>query len=361
MELQQLQSAVSKRVLKSLHTNAVKTAAVIHLVYVNDQQPGISRVKKGKTFGYLFNGREIKDEKILQRIKKLVIPPAWENVWICKDENGHLQATGTDAKGRKQYRYHSLWTAFRNHTKFYHLLEFGKRLPHIREQIEKHLAQANLNLHKVLAAVVKLMEATTIRIGNSSYEKLYGSFGLTTLKDRHVAINGTKVQFSFRGKKGVYHEIELKSRRLARIIQQCKDIPGKELFQYYDDAGNRQAIDSGMVNDYIKTISGGDFTAKDFRTWTGSVHALLKLQEIGCCDTAAETKKRIAEVLDYVAKQLGNTRAVCKKYYVHPLILELYENKTISKYWQQSDSESNHAAYRLKPIEKLLMKILETN
>jgi DNA topoisomerase-1 len=219
-----------------------------------------------------------------------------------------------------------------------------------------------LPVDKVLAAVVSLMERTNIRVGNNFYEKLYGSFGLTTLKDKHVSIEGSKLKFSFKGKKGVMHDVSLKNKKLSNIVKKCRDIPGKELFQYYDENGERRPIDSGMVNDYIRNISESDFTTKDFRTWAGTIHAFLALKEIGCCDTEAETKRRIVQALDTVSRQLGNTRAVCKKYYVHPLILTLYESRKIEKYISELDDilvDDNRAA--LTPEEKILMKILESN
>jgi len=295
------------------------------------------------------------DKNEIQRIKKLVIPPAWQNVWICCLPNGHLQATGLDAKKRKQYRYHSLWSEFRNQTKFFHLLEFGKRLPVIRRQLEKDLAKPRLPLEKILAALVIIMQQTNIRIGNNGYEKLYGSFGLTTLKDKHVAINGSTVKFSFKGKKGVYHEIDLKGRRLARIVKQCRDIPGKELFQYYDENGERRSIDSGMVNEYIKNIGGGDFTTRDFRTWTGTIHAIGVLREFGPCETETEAKKKVVDALDIVAKKSGNTRSVCKKYYIHPAIPDMYCKKQSEKFFR----EPVVTGEKLSTEECILMKILQ--
>ncbi|HPZ26184.1 MAG TPA: DNA topoisomerase IB, partial [Kaistella sp.] len=269
----------------------VKSAKAVSLIYTTDQeQDGIYRRKSGKKFVY-FNGDEkIRDKEEIERINKLAIPPAWENVWICALKNGHLQATGIDAKQRKQYRYHPLWNALRNHTKFYRMLQFGYALPKMRLQLEKDLAIKSLEKRKVLAVVVSLMERTNIRIGNNIYEKLYGSFGLTTLKDKHVDIKGQKLKFSFKGKKGVYHDIELKNAKLARAVQNCKDIPGKELFQYYDENGQRHAIESGMANEYIKEISGDDFTAKDFRTWSGTVNALIAFKEIGEAESDKEYK-----------------------------------------------------------------------
>lgn len=353
---------LSKRKLRSIVKDEEKTAKAANLIYVTDKEPGIERRKKGDTFEYYYQGELIKDDEELLRIKHLVIPPAWEKVWICKKENGHLQATGYDTRNRKQYRYHPHWNLLRNHTKFYRLHDFGKTLPDIRLHLEKDLSVPELNERKVLAAVVSLMERTNIRIGNSFYEKAYGSFGLTTLKDHHVKFNGNSVTFAFKGKKGVSHKIQLKSKRLASVIKKCRDVPGKELFQFYDEEGNRHSIDSGSVNNYIREISGKDFTAKDFRTWAGTVQAFLALRSIGCCDTKTETKRRIVEALDIVSKHLGNTRTVCKKYYVHPLILSLYESSKLEKYIEELDKiEADDGKTGLSAEEKVVMKILEAN
>jgi DNA topoisomerase-1 len=352
---------ITKSKIKSIGSDPKKTAKAINLVYVSDTDPGIIRIKNEEKFQYFFKDKKIEDDEELLRIKHLVIPPAWTNVWICPKENGHLQATGLDVKGRKQYKYHADWNKFRNQTKFYRLHDFGKVLPSIRLQLEKDLSLPTLNQEKVLAAVVSLMERTNIRVGNNFYEKLYGSYGLTTLKDKHVKIEGTKLKFSFKGKKGIIHDISIKNNKLSKIVKQCRDIPGKELFQYFDENGERHSIDSGMVNEYIKTISGGsDFTAKDFRTWAGTVQALLALKSIGSCDTVTEAKKRIVEALDIVSRHLGNTRAVCKKYYVHPLILSLYESKELEKYTADLDQiEKNDNKSDLTPEEKVVMKIME--
>lgn len=349
---------ITRRKMKVLFDDAQKSAAAINLTYITDSEPGIIRVLKASTFTYIKDGKEITDEAELLRIKHLVIPPAWQNVWICPLQNGHLQATGLDAKNRKQYRYHPLWNALRNHTKFFHLYEFGKALPAIRSTLQKDLAKHGLPLEKVLATVVSLMQCTCIRIGNSMYEKLYGSFGLTTLKDKHVKINGSSLKFTFKGKKGVHHDVNLKSKKLAHIVKQCRDIPGQELFQYYGEDGNRHAIDSGMVNNYIKEISGGNFTAKDFRTWAGTLHALEAFKELGLAETVTETKKKIVAALDMVAKQLGNTRTVCKKYYVHPSIIDHYTNKTIMKYLDQITNAECGDQVALSAEEQILMKML---
>ncbi|MBC8034183.1 MAG: DNA topoisomerase IB [Chitinophagaceae bacterium] len=353
---------LTKKKVESILRDPEKSAKAVHLVYVTDTQPGIVRVKAGKSFTYLKGEERVKDEEAMQRIRSLVIPPAWENVWICTLQNGHLQATGIDAKKRKQYRYHPLWNTLRNHTKFYRLQEFGKALPGIRLQLEKDLALSGLPLQKVLATVVSLLERTNIRVGSNSYEKLYGSFGLSTLKDKHVKIEGTSIKFSFKGKKGVHHDIDLKSKRLASIVKKCRDIPGQELFQYYDDNGERHSIDSGMVNEYIKKLSGGDFTTKDFRTWAGTVQAIMAFMELGMFDTKTEAKKKIVEALDKVSSRLGNTRTVCKKYYVHPIVISLYETNALDKYTSQLEKlEADDNVSGLTAEEKMLMKILESN
>jgi DNA topoisomerase I len=346
---------LTAKTIKTILQDTEKAASAVNLIYVQDSQPGITRVRRGKRFQYYYANKRINDEKILERINKLVIPPAWEQVWICRDADGHLQATGFDTRQRKQYKYHSLWNQLRNHTKFYRLLDFGKAIPAIRARIEQDLALPGLPANKVLAAVVSLMEQTSIRIGNSFYEKLYGSFGLTTLKDKHVSINGHKLEFCFTGKKGVQHKISLNSRRLAKIVKHCRDIPGKELFQYYDAEGNHKAIDSGMVNTYLKEITGQDSTAKDFRTWAGSLQALASLATMEPADTQAQVKKNLVIMLDAVAAHLGNTRTVCKKYYVHPLILSLYEAGELHQYLKIKPKPS--AAFN--EAELLLLNILE--
>ena len=351
---------LDKKAIKKALKDATGSASAVNLIYVTDQKPGFKRVKNGKGFHYLDREKKITDKEHLERIKKLVLPPAWGEVWICKLPDGHLQATGFDLLKRKQYRYHPLWSVLRNHTKFYRLLDFGKQLPAIRARLEEDLLLPGLQQNKVLAAAVCLLERTNIRIGNIFYEKLHGSFGITTLKNRHVAVNGSQLHFSFKGKKGVQHQITLRSKKLAQIVKGCKEIPGKELFQYYDEEGNIHDVDSGMVNEYIRGISGGDFTAKDFRTWAGSVQALLAFKELGGFETATEMKQKIPAALDIVAKQLGNTRTVCKKYYVHPMIVELYESKKLDNYISElNEIERGDGQKGLTSEEKVMMKILE--
>ncbi|MGE5395288.1 MAG: DNA topoisomerase IB [Candidatus Saccharibacteria bacterium] len=341
-------------------TDAVDSASAVGLVYIFDDQPGYTRHRNEQGFYYMDGERVLQNKKELERIKSLVLPPAWEKVWICKLKNGHLQATGYDQLNRKQYRYHPLWIAIRNQTKFYRQKEFGHRLPMIRERVEKDLSLPGFPQRKVLAAMVSLLERINIRVGNASYEKLYGSFGLTTLKNRHVKIDGTKLQLSFIGKKGVRHHITLASRRLVNIIRGCKEIPGKTLFEYYDEEGNIKKVDSGEVNSYIKEISEGEFTAKDFRTWAGSIHALVGFKELGGFESAAEMNRKIPAVLDLVAKQLGNTRSVCKKYYIHPIILSLYKDQKLDEYITDLDSTTTNNNDRYTTEERILLKILET-
>jgi DNA topoisomerase-1 len=352
---------IPKRQLSKLLRNYEESAKVAQLSYVNDTQEGIVRVKRGKNFQYFFGERKVEEAATLSRIKKMAIPPAWQNVWICPDENGHIQVVGYDALNRKQYRYHPHWVSLRDHTKYHRLRDFGRALSNMRKRLEQDIHQTNLTKEKVLAAIVSVMQSTSIRIGNTFYEKLYGSYGLSTMKDRHVHLNGNEVKFSFKGKKGIYHNISIKSKKLAVIINQCRDIPGQELFQYFDANGKRHAIDSGEVNEYIRSISGGDFTSKDFRTWTGSNKCLIALKELGSAENSSQVKKNILIALDKVAKHLGNTRTVCKKHYVHPFILSAYENGKLEKYWMEMEKleAAREDGNLLSPSEQMVLKILE--
>lgn len=352
--------SIPEKKLDKIIADPAATARAVNLVYVNDSQDGFRRVRNGKGFSYRYRNKTLRDKTHLDRIKSLVLPPAWENVWICALENGHLQATGQDARKRKQYKYHNLWNQLRNQTKFYRMLQFGKALPVIRKKVNKDLSRQGMPREKVLAAVVALMEKTSIRIGSGLYEKMYGSFGLTTLKNKHVNIRGSHVKFTFKGKKGIDHDISIKSKKLATIVRHCLDIPGKELFQYYNDDNEKQSIDSGMVNDYIRNVIEGDFTAKDFRTWAGTVQALIAFRDTAPAASPTEAKKIIVEVLDKVARHLGNTRTVCRKYYVHPCLFELYEKNELDNYIKRLSSLKGTGARitGLAPEEKLLMKIL---
>jgi DNA topoisomerase-1 len=349
--MQQLQNNLDK-----IGNDSKITAKSVGLRYAGVSEKGFYRFKKGTTSIYKDeNGTLVNDDEILSRFAKLVIPPAWENVWISPYANGHLQVIGTDAKGRKQYRYHENWNKIRNQSKFYRLRNFAKALPKIRKQVDKDLNRRGLPYEKVVALVVKLIENTNIRIGNEAYKKLYGSFGLTTFRDKHVKFQGSEVTFTFKGKKGVRHQIALKDRRLMNLVKKCKEVPGQELFQYYDDEEKHHSIGSSDVNAYLQEVTKEDFTAKDFRVWAGSVHALRNFLEDEAPENHTQCKKKIIEVLDKVAQKLGNTRAVCKKYYVHPTVLAAAEKGSI---WLYKDAKT--VKYKnLNPAEKVLMHLLE--
>lgn len=307
------------------------SAEIAGLKYVSDAEPGIKRVKSGDTFSYVDpNGKRLTDEKTLKRIASLVIPPAWTDVWICQSADGHLQAVGRDAKGRKQYRYHPAYRYQRDQTKYSRLLAFGKALPGMRQRIEDDMNLPGLPRNKVLAAVVKLLESTCMRVGNDEYREQNQSYGLTTLQDRHVKVEGTRMRFKFRGKSGQQQDISLEDPKLAKIVRKCRDITGFELFQYFDEQGNRCDVTSTDVNNYIHEISGGeDFTAKDFRTWGGTGWAALVFEQLGPADTQTDTKKRIVDAIKEVSGKLGNRPATCRKYYVHPAILEAYSDGSL--------------------------------
>lgn len=358
--MKQLAKVTHRQYLK-IYRDYAKAATLADLVYVSDTQPGIIRAKKGRGFMYQYKGKVLSSKEEINRIRSLAIPPSWSSVWICSLANGHIQATGLDIRKRKQYRYHPLWSVLRNETKFHRLYEFGKALPNLRCRLEADLNKKELTASKVVATVVSLMERTYIRIGSGEYEKQNGSHGLTTLKDKHVAISGDTMRFSFTGKKGVNHNITLKSKRLARIVKNCREIPGEELFQYYDADGNAHPVDSGMINSYIKETTGMDFTSKDFRTWAGSLNLLRSLKAMGEAVTAADCKKNIVAALDEVSLKLGNTRTVCKKYYVHPGLIALYEQNNLNKYLtelEQTDEVQNCTG--LHSDEQILMKILQS-
>jgi DNA topoisomerase-1 len=304
----------------------VTSAKVAGLRYVNDlRMPGIRRVGSKQRVRYLDpQGRTVHDRAVLDRVRSLAIPPAWTDVWICPDQNGHLQATGRDARGRKQYRYHPRWREVRDEVKYGRLIAFAQALPAIRRRTDRDLAQPGLPREKVLAAVVQLLEKTLIRVGNEEYARQNGSVGLTTMKDGHAKVQGGKVRFEFRGKSGIEHAINLEDRRLAMIVKACRDLPGYELFQYVDNNRRRQAIGSADVNAYLREITGEDFTAKDFRTWAGTVLAAQALAAVASFTSEREAKRNVVRAIESVAKRLGNTKAVCRKCYIHPAILDAY-------------------------------------
>jgi DNA topoisomerase-1 len=310
--------------LRATKTHAVKAAKSAGLRYVSDSMPGYSRIGTKKVFRYLdTKGHVIKSPATLQRIQRLAIPPAWANVWICPAADGHLQAVGRDARGRKQYRYHPHWRETRDETKYDRMAAFGKALPKIRRRVAHDLKEKQLTRNKVLATVVRLLETTFIRVGNKEYADQNGSFGLTTLRDRHVDVKGSQVRFYFRGKSGVKQAIDIQNASLAKIVRRLQDLPGYELFQYYDDDGELRKVESADVNAYIREAVGDDFTAKDFRTWAGTMLAAEALKNCAF-SSAKEAQRNIKEAIAAVARQLGNTVAVCRKCYIHPVILDGY-------------------------------------
>lgn len=305
--------------------DARDAAAGAGLAYVCDGEPGIRRRRAGRGFSYRWpDGSRVTEEETLERIRRLAIPPAYRDVWICTDPDGHLQATGRDGRGRKQYRYHPRWTELREGTKFGRMLEFCEALPAIRRRVDADLSRRGLPRDKVLAAVVRLLETTLIRIGNESYARENRSYGLTTLRDDHAAVDGSEIRFAFKGKSGKEWTVSLKDRRLARVVRACREVPGDELFQYVDEDGERRAVTSGDVNDYLRAVTGRDFTAKDFRTWAGTVLAAVALAAGGPADSRAGARRNVTRAIAQVAARLGNTATVCRKSYVHPDILDAY-------------------------------------
>jgi DNA topoisomerase I len=306
------------------------SARAAGLRYVSDREPGFARRRRGKGFQYTdADGRPLSREQV-ERIEALAIPPAWTDVWICRSANGHLQATGRDARGRKQYRYHPRWMEVRDETKYHRLLAFAKALPRIRRCVEKDMSRKALSRERVIATVVHLLDTTNIRVGNDEYARDNQSFGLTTMRDHHVEVDGSHITFRFRGKSGKMHDVQLTDPRAARVLKRCEELPGQELFQYVDDDGKVVDIDSDDVNRYIQDVSGGDFTAKDFRTWSGTVLAAWALQELGEFDSNTQAKRQVVAAVESVSEELGNTPAVCRRCYVHPEVLEAHLDGTLS-------------------------------
>ena len=316
--------------VQQLALDPAVAAKLAKLRYVNDDMPGITRHKSRSGFVYRTpDGARVRDPESLKRIRSLAVPPAWQAVWIWPYPNGHIQAIGRDQRGRKQYRYHPRWREVRDESKFGKLLVFGRKLPLIRERVEADLKHRGLPRERVLAAVVRLMELTLFRIGNAEYARSNKSYGLTTLRDRHVSVDGSQIHLSFRGKGGIRYESEICDRRLARIIKNCQDLPGYELFQYLDDHGNRHTVNSSEVNEYLREITGEEITAKDFRTWAATCLAALALQEFAEFDAEASRKSPIVRAAERVAKHLGNTPAICRRCYIHPAIFEGFVDGTL--------------------------------
>lgn len=308
-----------------------ESAEAAGLRYVTDAWPGIRRRRTRSGFRYVdAAGTPVRDATRLERIRALAIPPAWTDVWICPTARGHLQATGRDAKGRKQYRYHPQYRAVRDETKFDRMFAFSAVLPAIRVRVERDLGREGLPREKILATVVRLLEKSLIRVGSDASARTNRSYGLTTLKRRHVAVSGSRLTFEFRGKSGVLHAVGVTDRRVAAIVQHCQTLPGQELFQYLDEKRRRQTVDSGDINRYLRDITGEDFTAKDFRTWAGTMYAATALREMGSPATVRARRANVNAAIDLAAERLGNTRAVCRRYYVHPLIIDAYENGIVA-------------------------------
>jgi DNA topoisomerase I len=339
----------------------VASAKSAGLRYVTDAGPGIRRKKVGTGMVYLDpDGHTIRDREVLGRIKSLAIPPAWRNVWICPIAHGHVQATGLDAKGRKQYRYHPRWREVRDETKYDRMLVFGRVLPKIRRRVERDLARPGLPREKILAAIVRLLETTLIRVGNEEYARQNDSFGLTTMRDRHVDVSGDTVKFEFRGKSGIAHAIDLTDRRLARIVKRSQDLPGYELFQYIDERGARRSIDASDVNAYLQEIAGEEFTAKDFRTWAGTVLAARALQEFQAFDSQAQAKRNVVQAIESVAKRLGNTKAVCRKCYIHPAVINLYmDGSLLQTLTRRVKKELTRSLHGLPAEEATVLTLLQ--
>jgi DNA topoisomerase-1 len=340
-----------------LPSDPVESARIAGLRYVSDELSGIRRKRRGDGFTYINpNGKAVRDKGTLARIRSLVIPPAWTGVWISPVREGHLQAVGIDARGRKQYRYHPLYRKVRDATKFTRMVAFGLVLPKIRERAEHDIRLQGLPRERVLATIVQLLEQTCIRVGNEEYTKQNESFGLTTLRDEHVEIDGPTIRFRFRGKSGQEHDVELHDRRLAKIVFACQSIPGQELFQCIDAGGEYRKISSGDVNDYLREITGEDFTAKDFRTWVGTTQAALVLEAMGPGETQNASKKNIVAAIKETAAKLGNRPATCKKYYVHPAILDAYQNGTLFDVLAEAKPEQTR--FGPKREEVAIMRLL---
>ena len=342
-------------------TDPSEVAQSAGLVYVRDEDPGIRRERAGDGFRYLRpNGKPVEDEGALERIRKLAIPPAWTEVWICPKANGHLQATGRDARGRKQYRYHPQFREVSEATKYEHMLEFARALPGIRARVAEHMALRGLPREKVLATVVHLLETTLIRVGNDDYAKRNDSYGLTTLRNPHVKVDGSQLRFRFKGKSGKTWQLQLKDRRVAKIVKACQDLPGQELFQYVDEAGDLKDVTSADVNAYLREITGEDITAKDFRTWAGTVMAAMALQEFRAFDTQAAAKKNVRAAIERVAARLGNTPTICRKCYVHPEILQSYaEGALLLEIRREVEEQLREDLASLKPEEAAVLALLE--
>ncbi|WP_289024614.1 DNA topoisomerase IB [uncultured Salegentibacter sp.] len=350
---------LSPEEINSLISNPCETVDFANLTYVSEEKLSINRKKMGRGFSYINKGKRIQDPDTIKRIKNLAIPPAWQEVKITHLKNGHLQVVGRDEKNRKQYIYHPTWIKLRNESKFFKMAAFGENLPKIRKQVDKDLDLPKMTKKKVLALILRLMEETHIRIGNHYYAKKNKTYGLSTFRTRHVKTFKNSIKFEFIGKKGKEHSVSVKNKKLIKLINQCEEIPGWELFKFYDEKSNKQAIDSGMINDYIHEISGDLFSAKDFRTWSATKIFFETLLELGYTDNEKENKQRILKAFDTTAKGLGNTRAVCRSYYVHPEIINSYETGEITPYFKKIKSEEKQDYISLSETEKVILNMIK--
>ncbi len=339
-------------------TDPIEAATAAQLRYVSDERPGLRRVRRGKAFRYLGpDGEALRDLPTLRRIRALAIPPAWTEVWICPIPHGHIQAVGRDARGRKQYRYHPRWRDVRDQTKYARLIEFGRALPRIRERVEQDLGRPGLPREKVLATVLRLLETTLIRVGNEEYARQNHSYGLTTLRSQHVTVDGTRLRFEFRGKGGKRHAVALTDRRLARVVRRCQELPGYELFQYVDEEGQRQVIDSADVNGYLRDVGGDEFTAKDFRTWGGTVLAAHALASLAPASEDRDLRRHLAEAIGQVARRLGNTAAICRKCYIHPDVIDAHMKRGLSSTLKETPPAKSPD--RMTAAESAVLRLLE--
>jgi DNA topoisomerase-1 len=339
--------------------SAAGAAQEAGLVYASDFEPGIRRVRKGRGFVYFDpTGKRVTDPETLDRIAKIGVPPAWKHVWISTKPRGHLQATGRDARGRKQNRYHARWHKIRDADKFARLLGFARALPKIRRRVTRDLSQPGLPREKVVAAIVRLLELTFARIGNEEYARQNGSFGLTTLRDRHVKIKGATLRFLFKGKSGSEVEVGITNRRVVRVVKRCEELPGQMLFQYIDPAGDRRTVTSDDVNQYLRETSGEDYTAKDFRTWGATVLAASALREVVSFESDTEAKHNVVAAINIVARRLGHTRAVCRKSYVHPAVIDTYMDGSLESVLKVVEGRSHR---NLKAEEAAVMALLKQN
>lgn len=331
----------------------------VHLRYSNDKKPGFTRKKIGERFVYFdTNGKKIKDKEIITRINSLAIPPAYQKVWISPYPNGHIQATAIDARGRKQYRYHPSWVKKAQEKKFEHMLSFAQHLPKIRNKVRSDMSKNGMPREKVLATIVWLLENTLIRVGNEEYEEENNSYGLTTLKNKHAKVSTHNIVFQFKGKSGVYHKVNIKNKKVAKVIRKCIEIPGQDLFQYFDEENNLQTVDSYDVNEYLKEITGEEITAKDFRTWGGTVLAAQCFDKLGKCDIENEIKQNVVNTVKEVSSFLRNRPATCKKYYIHPLIIEHYSKGVILSGNKSKNKKNNISGLTI--IENRTIGLLST-